>query len=81
MSRLDNKPETEGVWDKAWRTGKCDNGCGDIVKIPQGVSIAFLVPEEAIDMNWEEDSLGYLIAICPKCGFVLTTDKPPGTEG
>jgi len=57
------------------KKGVCPNECGDLVFIKPH-EILYLIPESLFDyipVDAKDDHYGYIVAVCPKCGFILTS--------
>lgn len=60
-------------------TGLCPNDCGELSLFEKPVSVLLLLPEDLCTLGELEgtetpmDMFGYLVAVCSKCGFVLST--------
>jgi len=71
-----------GIHDKI-NKGLCPNGCGELTRFEKPISILHVIPIDVLIELYEgidtpEDSFGYLVAHCDKCGFNLST--PPRDE-
>ncbi len=64
--------------------GKCPNNCGDLTVLKKPVAILHLLSEDLCTLGklegteTPEDMFGYIMVICPECGFVGT--RPPTYE-
>jgi len=70
----------ESIWKQAWEKGRCPNDCGDIIKLKKPIDIVTLLNECALEDWMELGCLGCIVAICPECGFVLTTSASSPRE-
>ena len=62
------------------KEGKCPNAHGDLVFPKHPISILLLLSEDLCTVaelegtETPEGMFGYVVAFCPECGFVATTD-------
>lgn len=56
--------------------GECPNGHGDMVFFNHPIDLATIIPDDEIDIGgFESGDLGYIVAVCQECGFVLSLNN------
>ncbi len=69
---------------KKMEKGLCPNDCGSLTILKKPVAILYLLSEDLCSLGklegteTPEDMFGYIMAVCPECGFVGT--RPPTYE-
>jgi len=58
----------------------CPNKCGPMTLFKKPPAILFLLPEDICDkaeldeaLETPEHMFGYILGVCPECGFILTS--------